>query len=252
MTPAGNPLRALRIGDQSLLTITSNAVSFTKALEAVIAKQVPFATALALNDTATDVHADLVKRMSEVFDRPTPFTMGAFMIYRATKAALVSSVETKPQLGSRHYLRVEETGGPRRQTGFERLMGDRVAYAGVLQTILPADGAKLDAYGNWSKGERNQVQSAINAQRDPYSNMTKASFKRHGKRSRYFVPRHGLTPGVYRRDRNGTLNIILAFSAVVPTYTPRLGFEENGHRVAATRFPRHFRKRLIEALASAR
>ena len=49
----------------------SNAVRLTTA----IAKQVPFAMAKALTQTAIQAQTDIVQAMTQVFDRPTPYTL---------------------------------------------------------------------------------------------------------------------------------------------------------------------------------
>lgn len=239
-----------------MFKLTDNISQCVSRLDNLTARQLPFATARALNDTAEDIRKAEVREMRAVFYRPTPYTLGAFQIRPATKDVAMAVVERKAVLGRKHYLEVEERGGPRPRTGLEMLLDQRVAYAGVLQAITPARGARLDQYGNWSSGQRNQVLSGLGAQRDARSNTTAASRKRNPSRSKYFVPRGGndggLPPGVYERNSRGVLFKILNFTAKVPLYAPRFDFEPVAMKEGMARMPVHFVRRMAEAMATAR
>ena len=236
-----------------MFKLTDNIPQCVSRLDNLTARQLPFATSRALNDTAEDIRKAEVREMRAVFDRPTPYTLGAFQIRPATKDNLSAVVERKSKQGRQHYLEVEEQGGPRPQTALEQLLDRRVAYAGILQAITPARGARLDQYGNWSSGQRNQVLSGLGAQRDQRSNTTAASRKRNPSRSKYFVPKgDGLPPGVYERNSRGVMFKILNFTAKVPLYTARFDFDPVARREAGQRFPVHFTRRMAEAMATAR
>ena len=224
---------------------------FERALDGLSEKRMPWAAANALNDTAKDVLTHMRERMEVVFDRPTRFTKNAFMVWKANPRTLTAAVQERPSVGKRHYLKMQERGGARAQTGLEKLLASGVAYEGALYAAIPADGAKLDAFGNWSRGERTQVLSDLGAQRDTRSNATTASRKRNKKRSKYFVPKHGLTPGVYRRDTSGNLDIVLAFTDHAPAYEKRLGFYDGAGEVFEERLPINLRASLERELAKA-
>ncbi|MDO9006349.1 MAG: hypothetical protein Q7V20_23135, partial [Aquabacterium sp.] len=117
--------------------------AFTSALQALASRDVGIAVAWALNDTATDVLEHIQDRMKVVFDRPTRFTQNAFMVVKAQANRPEAAVQERPLVGSRHYLKVEEGGGPRAQSGFERLLSRSLAYEGIVQSIIPADNARL-------------------------------------------------------------------------------------------------------------
>lgn len=208
------------------------------------------AVAWALNDTADDVLKHVQDRMDQVFDRPTRFTKNAFMIWRAKPNDLEASVLERPTVGARHYLKTQELGGQRGQTGLEALLSSRLSYAGIIQSVMPAGGARLDAYGNWSNAERNQALSAVQSQRDASTNTTAASRKRHRKRAGFFVPREGssLSPGIWKRAGDGTISKVLHFSAVAPAYTKRLGFQDGAEEVYRAQLPGHL-ARTFERMA---
>lgn len=215
--------------------------------------QLPFAGAMALNDVAKDVMTHMRERMGLVFDRPTRFTLNAFRMERASKAKLEASVLLKDPVRGRHFLKVEEAGGVRPQTGLEKALSQRLAYDGLIQSVVPAAAARRDAYGNWSPGERNQVLSALGAQLDKAANTTERSRKRNKGRANYFVPKTGLSPGVYRRDAPGAAPVkVLNFSESGATYTPRLNFERSAEILWRGRLPEYLARRLEQAVANAK
>jgi len=237
-----------------MLNLALDDSAFSRQLTNLERAQLPFAAANALNDTAADVLAHMQDRMKVVFDRPTRFTLNAFMVWRATKSRLEAQVKERPSMGRRHYLKVQESGGPRPATGLEGLLTTRLAYQGFIAAVTPAGGARLDAFGNWSVGERNQALSALGAQRDARSNTTEASRKRKPGRATYFVPRNGgLSPGVYKRSGPKAEPVkVLNFVERVPVYSERLGFYDGAEQVWRARLPGHLNRRLEQAVASAR
>jgi hypothetical protein len=235
-----------------MFTFSSNAIEVERALVGRVERQVPFATAMALNDTAT--HAlDLVKKqMDLVFDRPTPFAKNAFMVWRATKQTLVAEVKERPSVTRKHFLKVQERGGKRPQTGMELGLASRMGYSGAIAALIPAAKAKRDSYGNWSTGERNRALSGIGGQRDVYANTTAASRKRNRNRAEYFVPAPGeLSPGIWKREGE-KLTKIAMFLDELPSYKPTLGFIETAEKAARDKFPEFFDRRFAEAMATAR
>ena len=238
--------------------LSSNLDAFMARFEAVASRQLPFALSRALNDTAEDVRKAEIATMRRVFDRPTPYTLNAFQIKPSTKANLSAAIERKATAGKRHYLEREASGGPRAMAGFERLLEARIPSTAIIRAILPADNAKLDQYGNWSSGERNQVMAALGAFRDSASNRSAASIKRkgNGKRaasiSKYFVPTSGLPQALYERTQGGQLKVILAFTAAAPNYQDRFPFEETAQQAAEQAFAGHLSLRFAEAVNTAR
>lgn len=236
-----------------MLTFSHNIEEVLSALDDVERKQVPQALVWALNDMAAEALKGVQEDMEKHFDRPTRWTKNAFMVWRATKRTLAAEMKERPSVGPRHYLKVQERGGPRPQTGLEKLFGSRVQYAGVIQSVIPAAAARLDAFGNWSSGERNQVLSSLQAQRDARSNTTERSAKRARGRARYFVPSKGLAPGVWKAtDAKSRPQKVLHFSAKSPSYQPRLGFVEGVNKRVVKGFEDHFGRALQKALATAK
>lgn len=91
------------------INIRTNVKAFEKKVSAAAFKQIPFATAQALNAIAKQVVAAEQKNEHAVLDRPRPFTTGALSIQRATKASMEATVFLKDITAS--YLEPYEFGG---------------------------------------------------------------------------------------------------------------------------------------------
>lgn len=234
----------------------TNADALGRKLSNAVANQIPFATALALTKTAQDIRAAERTEMQRVFDRPTPFTLNAFEVIAARKDSLVAEVRYKEghPYARRHFLRVQAEGGGRPLAAWERHLRDSGALMGLglsPAAIIPARGARRDAYGNWSAGERNRVLSALQAQRDSLSNTTDNSRRRNPRRADYYVGRRGRTFGVFRQQGDDD-DLILLFVDKVPVYPARFDFDGVARRTWATVYEGNFEAAMDRALASAR
>ncbi|MGA0617565.1 hypothetical protein [Paracoccus sp. KR1-242] len=221
------------------------------SLSQLSAQKVKWAAKDALDLTAADVLAHIRGRVDTVFDRPTSFTRNAFGMRKAHTERLEASVFEMPRQARRDYLKVQESGGLRPRTGLEQLLDARLAYDGIIAGVAPAPFAKLDAYGNWARGERTQALSAVQAQRDSTANTTKASRKRNRKRAGFFVPSRDsrLPAGIWKRDPDGIIYQVLRFTRTAPHYEQRLGFYDGADEVFRLRLPDHLRRQ-IEARAA--
>ena len=232
-----------------MLSVTHNIKEFRAAFHALTNDQMPQVTAMALNDTAYDGLDTVRDEMSQNFNSPTRWTLNAFMVWRADARTLRAEVKPRPSVGSRHYLKVQAAGGARPRTGVEGALISRLRYGGHITAVTPAGGAKLDASGNWSSGQRNQLMSGIKAQRDTLTNTTARSRKRNPKRAQYFVPKPGskLSPGVWQRDGDSVTKI-LHFTQSRPNYAKRVDFRKAVEVKAGQVFERHFARRLAVAM----
>lgn len=233
-------------------SLTLDHSDLTRGLTHLQTEQAPYAAARALTDTAWGAARGLKGHMSEVFDSPTAFTRNAFRAIGAKKTDLEAQVLPKDRIGGRHYLLTQEEGGVRPQTGIEKLLQRHVAFDGVLQTAVPAQNAKLNRSGNLSAAQIQRLLSGLSAQRDNKQNTTDASRSRQKSRETYFVPRHGLSQGVFARQSNGRLKMILAFTASAARYRKRLGYEEFVTEYMAEHFPGSFWQWLDRAMEGRR
>ncbi|GGE26673.1 hypothetical protein SAMN05421774_11243 [Gemmobacter megaterium] len=221
---------------------------FQAQIRQLATRDVRQAATWALNDTATEVQQHIQNRMNVVFDRPTRYTQRAFGVLRGARPSrLEVEIGERASVERRYFLKVQEHGGSRPQKAVER----RIALASddYVRTAIPTDAARIDGYGNWSSGERNQVMSQLQVGRDVgyTSNETEASRKRKARRgkARYFIPKHGLAPGVYRRNAPDDIPIrILTLTDTAPIYQPRLGFHAEAAREFWARLPAHLSRTL--------
>lgn len=124
---AGRMTNAIRVDLRPAIT----------ALGDLSARQVPFASALALTTLAQGVQdAETVEEL-KTFDSPTPFTQRAFAKTPATKRNLVATVFIKDVQAQ--YLAPYVLGGPR--------------FLGTKKGMLAPRGVGLNKYGNLTKGK---------------------------------------------------------------------------------------------------
>lgn len=151
--------------------VKDNIDAVVRQVEAKFARQVPFATAKALTDTARDVQRAIVDQLPTVFDRPTPFTQRGVGIIYATKSTLTSRVFLRDI--QREYLRIQVTGGTRSPK--------KVAL------VVPS-GIDLNAYGNIP---RNRIKALL-ARKDVFSGKVRG------------------VGGIWQRT-NGRLRLLVAY-----------------------------------------
>lgn len=236
-----------------------NIEAIERGLDDLRRQQLPFATALALTETGKDVRAAEIKEMRSVFDRPTPFTLNALYVVPATKNRLVARVHFKDRSSGGFINDVVSPhiyAGARRPKRLEILLRSR-GFLGSDEFIVPGVGARLDAFGNISRGQVQQILSALGAQFDPHANRTKsARSKRNAKLAQFFVPQPGskLPRGVYQRfgfALGSAIKPVLIFVAQ-PVYKRRLDFDGIGMKTADRVWPVNFELAMERALATAK
>ncbi|WP_447083239.1 hypothetical protein [Burkholderia glumae] len=113
------------------LSVKSDVRALSKKLDALARKQLPFATAQALNATAEQVRDAQRENMRQVLDNPTPFTLNSVAIKRASKSNPVALVYVKPIAVS--YLLPYEIGGKNKLNS---------------RALIKPVGQKVNQYGN--------------------------------------------------------------------------------------------------------
>ena len=201
-------------------------------------RQLPFITVQAVNGVAKAAVADLRKSMQTAFDRPTPWTLNSVYAKtahtrQANPTAYVGIKEFAPGgTPAWKYLGPQMDGGLRRQKRFEKLIEDVVPGATFA---VPGRGAKLDAYGNISRGQLNQVLSELGAFKEQgyQANATQDASARKKrlvhpnsfrKASPFFVVRSktsGKPTGVFQIVSKGNVVPVLSFTDKAPEYEAR-------------------------------
>lgn len=214
--------------------VSSNAVEVVADIRTT-AKQLKFALMHTINKVAYKARDDVKDEMKAVFDRPTNWVLNSIQVKPANGSNDGAIVKAKDDWGGENILMPQVDGGNRRNKGFEKALRS----AGLMaadQFVVPAAGAKLDNYGNMSKGQVVQVMSQLQLQRGG-GYESRASNSAASKRSRrkqgvtYFAivkQRGKLKPGIYlRRDfaKGSAVKPVYMFVRR-PSYKQRLRFHE--------------------------
>jgi hypothetical protein len=234
----------------------SGATNLTNALM----KQVPFAMAKALTETAIQAQTDIVQAMAQVFDRPTPYTLNSTYVSPATKTKLESTVKLKDEsargLPATKYLLPEVSGGVRNAKRSEVALGNSLNLdAGSF--LVPGEAVKLDQYGNITAGMMTKILSTVRSHPDSYANTTSKSRQRTlaaGRNLDYYVgnsPTGAQRRGVWERDGRH-LHPILIFIDGAPSYRERLCFYAIAQQTYARVYQQLFNQALTDAIATAR
>lgn len=203
------------------VSVKSDIRNVARALDDLARKQLPFATAQAINATAAKVKEAEQENMRKVLDAPTPFTVNSVAVKKATKGNPVALVYVKPVAAS--YLLPYETGGLNKLNS---------------QALLKPIGAKVNQYGNLP---RNLV-------------------KRLTGRPNVFVgkiqTKGGLVDGVWQRTKQtrgkrAGLKLMVKFEDAHEA-TQHLDYAGVGKRVVAATFRGELDKAVAKAMASAR
>lgn len=262
-------------------SVKSDIEAGVRNLNARVLRQIPFATAKALTKTAQAVREAERGEMASVFDRPTPWTLNSLFVKPANKVTLSAEVAFKGPAAKgtpydralAHHIR----GGTREWKRMELAL-KRLGVLPPTWAAVPGDAARLDAYGNMSRGQIVQILSYLQAfgEQGYKANMGAKGRARLAKRTgariggvEYFVSRgpgqwfggrswkngrsQHLPAGVWAKT--GTHGVkaspVLMFVSL-PSYRVRWRFYEVGQRVASATFPVEFQKSIAEAMASAR
>lgn len=259
------------------LTVTGNSEAAQAHLVARLATRAAADARGAINEALRTARVDLYAKQRAVFDRPTPFTTpgNAESSSGSVRVDFVSAKDPAKQMGAvmirgkgqtigvsvpaESYLRAEIRAGQRRAKRMEVLLQRK----GILPqgwVTTPGQGARLDSYGNMSRGQIVQILSWVQAfgADSRRANSTEASRKRAkvnvgGMRRamQYIVvpaPRKGtgLAPGVWQRvDFGGLgsgLRCVLAFVRTA-RYRPRFDFEGIARASVQRTFPASMARR---------
>lgn len=203
-----------------------------------LADLAPPVLADALNHTAYQARQALHAEMSSVFDKPTPWTLKSIKVFLAKpnslEAALwIDDYRVSKDVAPDRWLKAEVFGGPREAKNFEKqLRRQKILPAGLF--AVPAAGARIDQYGNMSRGQLTQILSGLAAWNGYSSSANATDSKRSlkkGNAKAFFVMRRGKTPIGIAERRDKDLVMVIAF-VKQPHYRTRLDFHGIVGRVA--------------------
>ena len=214
------------------IDVRDNIKEVTRGLSSIQKKQIPFATMLALNDTAFALHKTYKAQTKQKFDNPTSFTQKGFRVQKAKKTHLEAIVFVDEKRVD--YMELQVDGGNR--------------FPKKTAIIVPSsknsnDLAKYQS-GNLTKGAVNKIKG----QKDKYFfGKPKGNQGSEGIWERYGRSASGTSAG-YRIRQVAKLTKMARYKALFP-------FESIGNGIAFSRkngFDSAFAKRLRFALKTAR
>lgn len=213
-----------------------------------IGKQTRFATAVALTRTGQHVKKGLRREMERVFDRPTPYTLNSLFLKPATKRRLEAIVWLKDEAfkatPAAKYLLPQIEGGGRQLKRSEKLLADYADLHGRVGYWVPGEGARLNQYGNMTRGQIVKILSNLRAHFDSRQNTTDK------RRVEYFIGQPAGAPlGVWRRDKGGIAPVMIFIPP--PSYRRRFDFYGVGDRIVKEKYPKEFDRAYSEALKTA-
>jgi len=201
-------------------------------------KQVPFAIKNALNDVAFEARKSIGKSAKTVFDRPTAFIVNGWRVDKATKQNLTAIV--KPEAKREPYLRANIKGGQRGVKPYEAAFKGAATTSPPSSKFFPTNYQRKDSKGNVTRGTLSKI-------------IDSASKGAKGRNS-YFIgrPTGGSRPyGVYQRMAKGLRPVFLAATRQM-TYSPVYPIQEIGGKVVTRRYESYLKRRLEQAIKTAR
>lgn len=209
----------------------------------------PTAMRNALNDVAFMAKDAVVARMKTDLDRPTPYTLNAMAVEKASKDKLTARVHFKdPERlsESQHYLYPTTYGVMRGFKKFEAaLYAKRILPSGWY--AVPGKDQPLDSYGNVSSGLMKEIIAWFDANPSIagfQSNMTDATRARRRKGTRktfgyeFFALRKAsgrMLPGIYRRvffpDHTQIYSVFLFVPKAHVWYATKYNFHQTARDV---------------------
>lgn len=246
-------------------------------LGSISQRRINAVVATALTRTAVEVKAAELSELNSVIDRPTPYTQNAMFVKPATAETLAAEVWFKDDTAgsgtpATKYLLPQVEGGQRHMKRFEKAL--QAAGSMPAGTVaVPGSAAKLDAYGNISRGQINQILSQVGVELTAGHNrtLTKGTDRASRTKQRNAYGRAGgqfvaikvqngkLKPGIYLAEsrnfgaklglgRTGKLRPVVLFVRAA-NYKPRFDFHGVAERVAAERLPMQVTRALTDSLA---
>lgn len=249
------------------ITVQTNAASLRASLAEFSDRRFAATMATALTRTASQVRQELRRDMPQRLDRPTPWTLNSLFVRAATAQKLEAEVNFKDDRAATgggtpatYYLLPNVEGGARRTKRFEVAL----RAAGALPAgffVVPGAGAKLDAYGNVSRGQVVQILSQLRiqlvagSQRNMSYNARSQIAAQRRAGGRFFVVKPGqaaLQPGIYQREligRNVTPVFIFARRA---TYRRRYDFYGLSQKLTQQILPAEIARSIQQSIARMR
>jgi len=227
-------------------------------------KQIRFAVAKSLTQTAKAVQSDITAEMKQQFDRPTPYTLRSSFVKPATRFNLTAVVGIKDMSPAKaiaspaELLGHEFRGGGRIRKNLENYL----AKAGFLSSgefVVPGAGTRFDRFGNMSRGQTQQIMSQLRLGVDPnsWASNSKRSQRNVKNAGRIFWSRGGARSAHLPRgawiDMGGAVGLRPLLVVIKhPSYRQRIDVEKTAAASVKRNWDRIFDAALVNAFATAR
>jgi len=199
------------------MKVETNIKDIVKGLSDFEKKQLPYATSKALNDTAFQVKDALVAQMKQKLNNPTPFTLRAVKVKKATKKSLYAEIFISD--AQAEYLKRVYYGGTK--------------YPKKKALVTPTKDLKLNKYGNIT---RNKVKTVLNSK-----NYFSGTVKGKG----------GTRSGIFRKYKTGRIKQIIMWQQKRED-KKILEFDKVVKGVAESNIDDNFQRALQYAISTAR
>ena len=211
-------------------------------------KQIPFATVLAINDTAIDIRGLIYAKMMLVFDRPSAFTVPKNISKATNKKGSLYLVPAGKRIGRRtaevgvkksawNWIGPNLTGGPRKPKPSETALRSK-GIIGTDKFITPAK-ISTNRFGNITKGMMIKILSGLKALRGAAGNIESRQ------RAKYFTMRlggPGSETGIWKKDGKKITKLLNVVKQ--PMYTKLFDFERLAIKFYRLKFPKNFERAL--------
>jgi hypothetical protein len=195
------------------IKIKDNIKQFEKKLTDAQKKQLPYATAQAINNTLFGLRKEMAKQTEKKLDRPTPFTKRGFLISKAKKSEPIGILYIRPEVAK--YLKWVIDAGVKKTSSSK-----------IPVPIL--ENKRLNKYGNIA-GKR--------------SGLVKGS--------KEFIATIGETTGVWKKQ-GGRLILLIKFHDSVTYSKKSFNFYKIGKGYIKSRFNKELSRALTKALSKAK
>lgn len=236
------------------LGVTLQGLDASLRLLAATSEKITRIQVIALNKIASSVRKEVYAEFTKQFDRPTPTTM---------RSLFISSASTKqPDPSAAVYVKDTRLGKNAGTEGLNQILGHQFAggrripkraelafrargIIGPDEFLAPGPDIKLDAYGNVSRGQMQQIMANVGAYRDPYQHATGSQRSRRNQARAgniFWSPgrENGLRRGVWAKGKDGSQPLLLLVVIKPPIYRRRIDMPGIRDRVLASEWQARF------------
>ncbi len=204
-----------------------------RSLNDLANKQIPYASALALTETAKKVQAEETRAIAGLFDNPTPFTLRSIGVVPATKGRMQAVVFMRDIAAS--YLAPYEFGG---------------AHAlGAKKGLLVPKDVPVNQYGNLTRNKLKQLKARADVFIGAVTLKNGQTINGVWQRPSVGKRRDG-TKGSKGNTHTG-LKLLIRFEDPLPV-KQRLGYHDRARQVVSRSLTVEFGKAFAKAMATAR